>query len=116
MSYRYNSIDIVVGVGMCAIVFGAILLVFATSGTFLVASPQPLAVEQSSVMTAGMTWLQPALGQAIVDRTLLQHQSDRMTASALSEWNQAMLAHRSLRATSGGPFGFIMQRDRKSVV
>ena len=110
MSYRYNSIDIVVGVGMCAIVFGAILLVFATSGTFLVASPQPLAVEQPSVMTAGMTWLQPALGQAIVDRTLLQHQSDRMTASALSEWNQAMLAHRSLRATSGGPFGFIMQR------
>ena len=110
MSYRYNSIDIVVGVGMCAIVFGAILLVFATSGTFLVASPQPLAVEQSSVMTAGMTWLQPALGQAIVDRTLLQHQSDRMTASALSEWNQAMLAHRSLQSTAGGPFGFIMQR------
>ena len=25
MSYRYNTIDIIVGVGMCAIVFGALL-------------------------------------------------------------------------------------------
>lgn len=110
MSYRYNSIDIVVGVGMCAIVFGAILFVFAASGTFLVASPQALAVDQSSALTDDMTWLQPALGQAIVDRTLLQYQSDRMTAAALSEWNQAILAQRSLQSTSGGPFGFIMQR------
>lgn len=110
MSYRYNGIDIVVGVGMCAIVFGALLLVFASSGTFLVAASQPAAVEQSSVMTAGMTWLQPALGQAIVERTLLQHQSDRMTASALSEWNQAVAAHRSLQSTSGDPFVFIRQQ------
>lgn len=110
MSYRYNGIDIVVGVGMCAIVFGALLLVFATSGTFLVATSEPIAVEPSSVMTAGMTWLQPALGQAIVERTLLQHRSDRMTASALSEWNQAMGAHRSLQSISGDPFGSIRRR------
>lgn len=110
MSYRYNSTDIVVGVGMCAIVFGAILLVFAASGTFLVANSEPISVDQSSALTAGMTWLQPALGQAIVERTLLQHQSDRMTASALSEWNQAMGDHRSLQASSSNPFRFIMQR------
>lgn len=110
MSYRYNSIDIVVGVGVCAIVFGALLLVFAASGTLLVTTPESLAVDQSSTMTAGMTWLQPALGQAIVERTLLQHQHDRMTASALSEWNQAVGAHRSLQAVSSDPFGFIMQR------
>ncbi|MGA6828545.1 hypothetical protein ACO9S2_13125 [Nitrospira sp. NS4] len=110
MSYRYNGIDIVVGVGMCAIVFGALLLVFATSGMFLVATSEPIAFEQPSVMTAGMTWLQPALGQAIVERTLLQHQSDRMMASALSEWNQAMLAHRSLQSASGDPFAIIRQR------
>ena len=107
MSYRYNSTDIVVGVGMCAIVFGAILLVFAASGTFVVTSPHVLAVDQSSAMTSGNAWLQPALGQAIVERTLLQQHSDRLTAAALSEWNQAMQADRSLRAMPGGPFGFV---------
>ena len=33
MSYRYNTIDIIVGVGMCAIVFGALLFFVAANGT-----------------------------------------------------------------------------------
>ena len=33
MSYRYSSIDIIVGFGMCAIVFGALFLFVATTGT-----------------------------------------------------------------------------------
>ena len=45
MSYRYSSIDIIVGFGMCAIVFGALFLFVATTGTFLVAA-QPALVER----------------------------------------------------------------------
>jgi hypothetical protein len=110
MSYRFNTLDIVVGVGMCAIVFGAMLFFVATTGTFLVAGPQPASVEQFSGVTGGMTWLQPALGQAIVERSLLQRRSDHITAAAMSEWKQAMQAHRSFQSIAGIPFGFIMER------
>ena len=110
MSYRYNSVDIIVGVGMCAILFGAMLLFVASSGTFLVTAPEPAPIEQLAGVSAGMAWLQPALGQAIVERALLQRHSDQITRAATFEWNQAMQAHQSLQAMSGGPLGFIMQR------
>lgn len=110
MSYRYTTVDIIVGVGMCAIVFGALLLFVAASGTFLVPSPQTAAIEQSSGPAAGMSLLQPALGHAIVERTLLQRYSDRVTTEAILEWNQAMQAHHSLQSIPGGPFGFVVQR------
>ncbi|MEQ1793853.1 MAG: hypothetical protein ABL970_06645 [Nitrospira sp.] len=109
MSYRYSSIDIIVGFGMCAIVFGALFLFVATTGTFLVATP-PAMVDQFSQPGNGMVWLQPALGQAIVERTLLQRASDRVTAQATLEWDQALLAHYSLQSLPGGPFGQIMDR------
>lgn len=109
MSYRYSSIDVIVGFGMCAIIFGALFLFVATTGTFLVAAP-PAMPDQFSHPANGMVWLQPALGQAIVERTLLQRQSDRITAQATLEWDQALLAHYSLQSIPGGPFGFVMDR------
>lgn len=109
MSYRYSSIDIIVGFGMCAIVFGALFLFVATTGTFLVASPTAM-VEPLPGSASGMVWLQPALGRAIVERTLLQRQSDRITAQATLEWDQALLAHYQLQSMPGGPFGVVMDR------
>ena len=110
MSYRYNTLDIVVGVGMCAVAFGAMLFFVATSGTFLVAGPPPASAEQSSAVTGGMTWLQPALGQAIVERSLLQRRSDHITAAAMSEWKHAMQGHRSFKSIAGNPFRFVVER------
>ena len=42
MSQRYNTIDIIVGVGMCAIVFGGLLIFFAANGTYQAAIPQQI--------------------------------------------------------------------------
>lgn len=109
MTYPYNGIDIIVGFGLCAIVFGALFFFVATTGTFLVAAP-PAMSEPFFSSVDGMVWLQPALGKAIVDRTILQRQSDRITAQAILEWDQALLAHYSLQSMPGGPFGFIMDR------
>jgi hypothetical protein len=109
MPYRFNSVDILVGVGLCAIVFGAMLLVIATSGAFVITGPHPGAIEEGLPSTEA-AWLQPALGRAIVERDLLQQRTDQITASATAEWNQAMTAHRSLQAISGGPFAFVMHR------
>jgi hypothetical protein len=109
MAYRFNSVDILVGVGLCAIVFGAMVFVVATSGAFLVSGPQPGVLEESLPSTES-AWLQPALGRAIVERAVLQQRTDQITASATAEWNQAMMAHSNLQAIKGGPFAFIMDR------
>ncbi|HKT36041.1 MAG TPA: hypothetical protein VJR03_14530 [Nitrospira sp.] len=111
MSYRFNSIDILVGVGLCAIVFGAMILVVATSGAFLVSGPQPGAFQETFPSTEA-EWLQPALGGAIVDRAILQQRTDQITALATAEWNQAMMAYRSLEAVPGGPLAFVIDRAR----
>ena len=109
MSYRFNSLDILVGVGLCAIVFGALVFFVATSGAFLVSGPQPAAIEDSLPSTEA-AWLQPALGRAIVERALLQQRTDQIMGAATSEWNQAMQANRSLQAIPGGPFAFVIDR------
>jgi hypothetical protein len=108
MSYRFNSLDILVGVGLCAIVFGALVFFVATSGAFLVSGPQP-AIEEPLPSTEA-AWLQPALGRAIVERALLQQRTEQTMAAATSEWNQAMQAQRSLQAIPGGPLAFVMDR------
>jgi hypothetical protein len=109
MPYRFNSVDILVGVGLCAIVFGAMVFVVATSGAFLVSGPHVVAIEEAMPSTEA-AWLQPALGTAIVERALLQQHTDQVTSSATAEWNQAFMAHRSLQSVPGGPFGFVMDR------
>ena len=83
MSYRYTTIDVIVGVGMCAIVFGALLFFVATTGTFQGAPVAYSPLEQPTGILAGMTMLQPVLGQAIVDRALLERRTNRGMAEAL---------------------------------
>ena len=111
MSYRYSSIDVIVGVGVCAIVFGALLMLVATTGTFLVGNPFT-AMAQGSLATTESAWLQPALGQAIVERAQLQIQTDRITASAASEWRQALQSHRSLQIVIDNPFAMVISRAK----
>jgi hypothetical protein len=108
MSYRFNSLDIIVGAGMTAIVFGAILLFVASAGTFQPGFSQFADAEPFSDPT-GMIWLQPALGQAVVDQALLERRTNRSMAEAVSEWNRATMASHDLQSRSGGPFGFVMQ-------
>lgn len=110
MSYRYNTTDIIVGVGMCAIVFGALLFFLAANGTIQAAPPQAVVMEPSTGIEMGMTWLEPALGQAIVDRVLVERRDNQMMAEAASEWNRATLAHDEFQSIPGGPFGPVLHQ------
>lgn len=108
MPYRYTTIDVIVGVGMCAIVFGALLLFVAATGTF----QTPLAytpIEEPMGIEAGMTMLQPALGQAIVERAILEQRMNQGMAEAATEWNRATLAQHNLQSLPGGPFGEVLR-------
>ena len=109
MSYRFNSFDIIVGVGLCATVFGAMLIFFAAAGTFVVGGTQSIGTDRF-LATTESDWLQPALGQAIVERARLQQRTDRITVSAMSEWSQAMQAYRSLLPTLDRPLSAVMNR------
>lgn len=108
MSHRYNTIDIIVGVGMCAIVFGALLVFFAANGTYQVAIPQPISIEQPVGIEVGMAALQPALGQAIVDQALFARRTNQLIAQSVSEWNRATLVHQEFQSLPGGPLGAVM--------
>src|SRR5262245_26509499 len=110
MSHRYNTIDIIVGVGMCAIVFGAFLVFFAANGTYQVATPQIITIEQPSDIQLGMTLLQPALGQAIVDQALFERQTNQAMPQSASEWNRATLAQQEFQSLPGGPLGAVMRQ------
>jgi len=110
MSYRYNTIDIIVGVSMCAIVFGAALFFLAASGTLQTAIPQPISIEQPTDSEFGMIWIQPTLGQAIVDQVIFDRQANQVMAQSASEWNRATLAHQEFQSIPDGPFGAVMRQ------
>lgn len=61
-----------------------------------------------------MAMLQPALGQAIVERAILARHSNQGMTEAVAEWNKATMAAQSLQSIPGGPFGSIL-RDAATV-
>lgn len=110
MSYRHNILDIIVGIGMCAIVFGALLFFAVANGTFQAAIPQPVSIEQSTDTQFGMTFLQPVIGRAIVDQVLLERRANQVMAQSTAEWNRATFAYHEFQSLPGGPFGAIMRQ------
>ncbi len=110
MPYRYSTIDIIVGVGMCAIVFGALLFFVAANGTYQVALPQPLSFEHPAGIERGSIWLQLALGQAIIEQALFDRHNNQAIAQSASEWNRATLAYQEIQGRPGGPFGDVMRQ------
>lgn len=109
MPYRFNSLDIIVGVGMTAIIFGAILLFMATAGSFQPLSPQLASLDSFSDDRTGMTWLQPALGQAVVDQALLERRTNRSMAEAVSQWNRVTMASYDVEPGTDGLFRVVSQ-------
>jgi len=109
MSNKYTTIDVIVGVGMCAIVFGALLFFLAATGTFQGAPVAYTPLEQPTGIMAGMAMLQPALGQAIVERAILERRTNQGMAEAATEWNRATMAQHNLQSLAGGPFGMVLR-------
>jgi hypothetical protein len=110
MPHRYSIIDHIVGVGMCAIVFGALLFVFAANDTYQAAISQPISIEQPVGIELGMAVLQPALGQAIVDQTLFERRTNQAIAQSASGWNRTTLGYQEFQSFPGGPLGAIMRQ------
>lgn len=110
MPYRYNTIDIIVGVGMCAILFGALLIFLAVNGTYQAVQPQTLTLEQATDVKSGMGALQPVLGQAIVDQSLFERRANQTLAQSVSEWNRVTMAYHDLQSGSSGFLGSVLKQ------
>lgn len=82
MRRRYELFDMVVVIGFCATIAAAGLLFMAANGTISISPTGNLANEDEQVAMGldDARWLQPILGQAIVDQDLL----DRRHATVLS--------------------------------
>ncbi|MFO0700353.1 MAG: hypothetical protein U0236_14100 [Nitrospira sp.] len=110
MSYRYNTIDIIVGIGMCAILFGALLIFLAVNGTYQAALPQALTEERSAGMESGQHALQLALGQAIVDHALIERQVNQILVQSVSEWNQVTMIQHDWQSGSSGWLSLVLSQ------
>lgn len=80
MQRRYELVDLIAVVGLCATIAGGGLLFMASNGMMSVSPIRQLVGEPVTGEVDGMRWLQPVLGQAIVDQDLL----DRRHATVLS--------------------------------
>ncbi len=109
MSYRYNTIDIIVGVGLCAILFGALLVFAAANGTYQVVQPQALVSEQPATTDIGMRALQPTFGQALLDQAVFERRANQAMAQSVSEWNRATLAFHEFVSGSGSALESLMR-------
>jgi hypothetical protein len=110
MKRTLEPIDLMVVIGLCATILGAAL--FFESITVV---PEPVVVEPvamnepTSIMT-GMRWLQPVLGQAIVERYVLEREGAAAIAAAAAELNRATLTQYSLQRAPFGHFDAIKAR------
>jgi len=84
MQQRYEFMDLIVAVGLCATIVTTGLLFMAANGTQIRTVESGLTGQPTGNLT-GMDWLQPVLGQAIVDHVLLERNHAKAAAAAITE-------------------------------
>ena len=83
-----QPVDLIVAAGAVATVLGALLIVLSTNGSF---NP---AVPSDAVNLDANQWVQPALGQTLVEVAILERKRSEETAKAANKLNQtARTAH-----------------------
>jgi hypothetical protein len=92
MERHYDVNDLAVAIGLAATVFSGYLLMTAANGTFQTASPQPETTSPPPGILASMVWLQPALGQAIVEESVLERDGSRAITESATNLSRSLVA------------------------
>jgi hypothetical protein len=106
MTRRIEPIDLMVAVGVFATVLGGYLFFVASNGTLEAAQPQLAIVEQSTAdigPMAAMEWVQPALGEALVQNFLLDRTIMTDIEAAAKELNRVSLMAQHVPDVAGTP-------------
>jgi len=104
MRRTLEPVDLMVELGDCATVMGGYFLHVAASGTLEAATPEPIAIGRTAGIMDAMDWVQPVLGQAIVDDYLLGREASSRTIAAAAEFNRATMIGHRLRSLPLMPF------------
>ena len=91
MGRKYDLIDVMAAIGLVATLFGGYLLVTAADGFWQAPiAPTMQATIVASDPSAGMQYLQPVLGQAIVQDVLLDREAGAALSASAIELNRAV--------------------------
>ena len=104
MGRKYDLVDVVVAIGLVATLFGGYLLVTAADGFWQ--APIAPAVNMTIVThdpSTGMQYLQPVLGQAILQDILLDREAATALSSSAMELNRAVSESQLLSTTLLSP-------------
>ena len=104
MGRKYDLVDVVVAIGLVATLFGGYLLVPSADGFWQ--APIAHAVNMTSVThvpSAGMQYLQPVLGQAILQDVLLDREAGAAISTSAMELNRAVSESQLLSTTLLSP-------------
>ncbi len=91
MGRKYDLVDVMAAIGLVATLFGGYLLVTAADGFWQAPiAPTMQATILASDPSAGMQYLQPVLGQAIVQDLLLDREAGSALSASAMELNRAV--------------------------
>ena len=92
MKRNLEPVDLMVAVGVFATLLGGALLFMATDGPIQTATPEGAPVNRSPDIMVAMQWVQPALGQGIVDDYLLRSKASEEMAGAAMTLNRSVMS------------------------
>ena len=91
MGRKYDLVDVMAAIGLVATLFGGYLLVTAADGFWQAPiAPTMQVTIVASDPSAGMQYLQPVLGQAIVQDLLLDREAGAALSASAMELNRAV--------------------------
>jgi hypothetical protein len=103
MQQRYEFMDLIVAVGLCATIVTSGLLFMAANGTQIRTVESGLTGQPTGNLT-GMDWLQPVLGQAIVDHALLERNHAKAARAAITALDGLTLEQNRWQ---NSPYGYL---------
>ena len=102
MTRSFGPLDAIVAIGLCATVLGGGVLFVAANGTLHIPTLEARPVEQPMNSVSETGWLQPVLGQAIVESSFIEKQAAESIPAAGAKLNQAVLADQWLQQSARG--------------
>lgn len=110
MKRTLEPVDLMVVIGLCATLLGAALFFDSITVVPGPAVTAPVVMNEPTGIMTGMHWLQPVLGQAIVEQSVLEREGAAAIAAAAAELNRATLNQYSLQRAPFGHFDAIKAR------
>jgi hypothetical protein len=108
-----EPVDLMVVLGLCATVFGAYFMFMSSNGLLRAGvPPTPAVVSGPVTIMDAMDWVQPALGEAIVQDAIREHRLSQELSDSALRLSQAIIA--AMRVEPSSVFERIREQARRT--